>query len=193
MARGGLRSCGVHLGNGNIGNNMGSFIKSIMATIPGTSFFEIQTGLERGTVRDILEVEVIKPLPFNLPKFWSSKFVGDVYPSGFDIKINVWYNPGFNPVFQGSYRKTDEGVVVVVRASNFLAVLVTVIMWISSAIGLYFAFKSVFHGDYRSARILAAVAFGTVASAIFNGVVYHRTVRDGRRKLISILGKKRTV
>jgi hypothetical protein len=168
---------------------MTSFIKSVIV-IPKAFYFEIETGLERSVVRDILEAEVTKPLPFNLPKFWSSKFVGDVYSLGFDIKINVWYNLGFDPVFHGAYRDTDKGVVVRVEASNFLAGLVTVIMWISSAVALYFAFSSVFHGDYRSAGILAAVSSGIVASAIFIGVVYHRTVRDGRRKLESMLGKK---
>ena len=184
MARGGLRSCGVYQENGN---NMGSFIKSVIA-IPKTCFFEIQTNREKSAVRDILEAEVMKPLPFNLPRFWSSKFVGDVHPSGFDIKIEVWYNPGLNPVFHGSYGKTSKGAVVGVKASNYIAVFVTGMMWISSAVELYFAFSRVFHGDYRSAGILAAVAFGTLASAIFSGVVYHRTVREGRRKLVSLLG-----
>ena len=185
--RSGLSPRGVNLVNGNIENNMGSFIKSIMAAIPRSSFFEIETGLERSAVRDILEAEVVKPLPFNLPKFWSSKFVGDVFPSGFDIKIEVWYNPGFNPVFHGSYRKADKGVVVGVKASNYVALFVTVMMWITFAIELYFAFSCAFHGDYKSAGIIAAVAFGTVASAIFSGVVYHRTVYEGKRKLVSML------
>lgn len=186
-ARGGLRPIGVNLVNGNFGNNMGSFIKSIMAAILRSSFFEIETGLEISAVRDILEAEVVKPLPINLPKFWSNKFVGDVYPSGFDIKIEVWYNLGFNPVFHGSYRKADKGVIVGVKASNYIAAFVTVMLWIASAIELYFAFSCAFHGDYKSAGIIAAVAFGTVASAIFSGVVCHRTVHNGRRKLVSML------
>jgi len=168
---------------------MTPFIKSVIV-IPKAFYFEIQTALERSAVRDILEVEVMKPLPFGLARPWSRKFVGDVYPSEFDIKIEVWYNPGFNPVFHGSYRKADKGGVVGVKASNYYAAFATVMMWITSGVALYFAFSNVFHGDYRSAGILAAVASGIAASAIFTGVVYHRTVRDGRRKLESMLGKK---
>lgn len=194
MARGGLSLYPdrVYLVNGNTGNSMVSFIKTIMATIPRSIFFEIETDLGRSAVRDILEVEVMKPLPFGLARPWSRKFVGDVYPSEFDIKIEVWYNPGFNPVFHGSYRKADKGGVVGVKASNYYAASATVMMWITSGVALYFAFSSAFHGDYRSAGILAAVAFGIVASAIFSGVAYHRTVHEGRRKLVSMLsGKKK--
>jgi len=192
MARGGLSlyAEGVYMVNGNTGNSIVSFIRTLMATIPRSIFFEIETGLGRSAVRDILEVEVMKPLPFGLARPWSRKFVGDVYPSEFDIKIEVWYNPGFNPVFHGSYRKADKGGVVGVKASNYYAAFATVMMWITSAVALYFAFSSAFHGDYRSTGILAAVAFAIGASAIFSGVVYHRTVHEGRRKLISILGKK---
>ena len=131
---------------------MVSFIKTIMATIPRSIFFEIETDLGRSAVRNILEVEVMKPLPFGLARPWSRKFVGDVYPSEFDIKIEVWYNPGFNPVFHGSYRKADKGGVVGVKASNYYAAFATVMMWITSAVALYFAFSSAFHGDYRSAE-----------------------------------------
>ncbi len=168
---------------------MTPFIKSAIV-VPKAVYFEIETGLERSAVRDSLEANVVKPLPFNLPKFWSSKFVGDVYSSEFDIKINVWYNLGYDPVFRGIYRNTDRGGVVGVKASNYYAVFATVMMWIACAVALYFTFSSALHGHYRSAGILAAVASGIAANAIFIGVVYHRTVREGRRKLELMLGKK---
>lgn len=168
---------------------MGSFIKSVI-TFPKTYFFEIQTGLGRSAVRDILETEVVKPLPFISYRFFSSKFVGEFHSSGFDIRIDVWYNPGFNPVFHGSYKETDKGVVVGVEASNNLATLWTVVMWISSAIELYFAFSSLLRGNYQSAGILVVIAIATAASAIGSAAVYNRTVRDGRRKLVSILSEK---
>ncbi len=59
-------------------NDMTSFIKSAIV-IPKAFYFEIQTGLERSAVRDIREIEVMKPLPFGLARPWSRKFVGDVY------------------------------------------------------------------------------------------------------------------
>lgn len=169
---------------------MSFFIKSLLS-IPKASFFEIETGLERSAVRDILEAEVVKPLPFVSYRFFSSKFVGEFHSSGFDVRIDAWYNAGFNPVFHGSYQEMDKGVVVRVEASSNFATFGTTILWICSAIELYFALSSLIHGNYASAGILAAVAIGTLAGAILTGVAYDRVVREGKRKLVSIFNEKK--
>lgn len=180
---GGLSLSGLTPGDGK--NNMFGFIKKVFV-IPRPSFFEIRTTLNRTAVRDILEREVEKPLPFIRHRLFSGKFVGEAYSSGFEIELGVWYDPAFDARFHGSFERTNGGVALKVEASNAFATVGTCVLWFVSVGTLYSAFLKLFQGEFVSAGMFALI--GTVFSlgAIIGGTVYERTVREGKRRLLSM-------
>ena len=159
--------------------------------IPRASFFEIETRLTVDAVKRTLEASLAKAHSFN--PFYvplDDAFVGEVYASGFDVKLDVWYNRGFNPVFHGFFRKTDKGVTVQVKASSELATFGAVFGWLCSTVTLVAAFINLFHQNFHSAGIAFCVGVGILAMTVLSVRVYDRTIRKGQEKLISMLRTK---
>jgi hypothetical protein len=156
--------------------------------LPRASFFEIETRLTEDAVKKTLEASLAKAHSFN--PFYvplDDAFVGEVYAAGFDVKLDVWYNRGFNPVFHGFFKKTDKGVTVQVKASSELATFGAVFGWLCSIVTLAAAFINVFHRSFHSAGIAFYVGIGILAMTVLSARVYDRTIRKGRERLISML------
>jgi hypothetical protein len=158
--------------------------------IPTDSYFYVYTDLEKADVEKRLREKVRTRSLRNFFALPSSSLIGEVYWSGFEIKKEVWYNYGCNPVFRGVFEKKDTGVRVKVNAFSLHATLTVVGFWVISLVTLGAAFVNLFNGDCDSAGFFALFALIMGVAAYISVRAYYHTIHNVHEELLAFLNAK---
>jgi hypothetical protein len=161
-----------------------------MRVIPTASYFYVDTDLEKANVEKRLREKVRTRNLRNFFTLPSSSLIGEVYSSGFEVKKDVWFNVGFNPVFHGTFESRDTGVKVKVAAFSLLATLNAVVFWVASLVLLVAALVNLFNSDYASMGICALVALVMGVTNYLGVRAYYHTIHDVHEKLLAFLNTK---
>jgi hypothetical protein len=158
--------------------------------IPTSSYFDIDTDLEKADIEKRLREKVRTKSLRNLFALPSSSLIGEVYWCGFEVKKDVWFNQACNPVFHGAFEKRETGVRVKVNAFSLFATLSAVAFWVASFVTLVGAFINLFNGDYHSAGICACVSLVMGVSVRLSVRAYYHTIHNVHEELLAFLNTK---
>jgi len=146
--------------------------------------FEIRTSFDKGNARQILEEKVAKGEGFSL--FGVNVFAGRVDQDSFEIDESWGFFRLLNPTFYGSFKETDEGTMIKVKASVGLARQNHITYWAVSGATLIVATSRLFYHDYRGVGAFLALSALSACFAIGIGRIYDERLTVGREKLISL-------
>jgi hypothetical protein len=155
-------------------------------TIPGRSFFQIETGSNIKKVQEMLGNKISGEQSLNPLSFPSQPFVGEIYSDGFHIRHAVWYSRTLIPVFHGSFNETEDGVAIRVETHNGFATVNALACWLGSTIEIVAALLNLLHANYRTAAILFSVSAASAVSATLIGRLYRKKLNDGTEELTSM-------